>query len=374
MKTWFRMKVQEDDPSIADIYIYDFIGDWIDEMLNEVFGEEVTVTAKAFVEELEKLPDSVKALRVHVNSPGGDVFGAVAIANALRDQRLVKGRAVETSIEGLAASAASIIVQAGDPIRMGDNSLIMIHNPWTLAIGEADELRKDAQDLDTIRNGIISTYQWHSELSEDEIGALMDATTWLEADEAIEKGFATEKVEGLKAVASIGPRGLTKLAVPEKYSDRVKALVKPEPKADAGNLALDDEEPAQATEVLRLCREGDCLDIAESLIEDGLSIERVQSRVKAEVESRANAKARATEIQGLCEKAKLPELADGYIRGQMSSDDVRAHLTAFTARLDRAEIDGGLEPDNGYRPKAKINVSQVYADRNRLLTAGNKKE
>ena len=115
----------------------------------------------------------------------------------------------------------------------------------------------------------------------------------------------------------------------------------------------------------------DCLDIAESLIENGSSIEDATARVKAEKKSRVDANARATEIRGLCEKAKLPELADGYIRGQMKSDDVRAHLTTLTARLDGAEIDGSIEPDMGVRPKAKINVSQVYANRNRLV-AGNK--
>lgn len=360
MKTWFRMQVQKDDPSTADIYIYDFIGDWIDEMLNEMFNEKITVTAKAFVEELEKLPDSVKALRVHVNSPGGDVFGAVAIANALREQRTAKGRTVETSVDGLAASAASIIIQAGDPVRMGNNALVMIHNPWTIAVGEAKELRKYAEDLDTIRNGIISTYQWHSELSDEEIGSLMDETTWMEADEAVEKGFATEKVEGLKVAASIDPRGLRKLAIPEKYHDRVNALLKKE------------EEPAKATEVLRLCRESECLDLAESLIDEGLSIDRVQSRLQAEREVRAKAKARADEIQARCEKAKLPELAQGYISGSMGLEDIGKHLATITARLDTAVIDGTLDPDGDVKPKPRINVSEVYSNRNRLLSAGKK--
>ncbi len=340
-KQWFRFQVREDDPSVADIYIYDFIGDWVDEMMNEMFGEEITVTAKAFIKELDALPDSVKSIKNHVNSPGGDVFAAVAMANALREQRNSKGRSVETLVEGLAASAASIVIQAGDPISIADNGLIMIHNPWTKTHGEAKELRKAADELDTIRNSIIATYQWHSELDVKQIAALMDETTWMSADEAIANGFATEVVKGLKAAASIDPRGVAKLSIPEKYRDRVKALLKPEPEPAPA------EEPAKATEVLRLCREGDCLDIAESLIEDGLSLEHVQSRVKAEVESRAKAKARADEIRGLCDKAKLSELADGYIRGQMKLEDIRAHLTTLTAKLDQLEIDGGLEPDHG---------------------------
>lgn len=364
------MQVREDDPSVADIYIFDFIGDWVDDLWG---FDGIVTTAKSFIKGLEELPDSVKTEKVHVNSPGGDVFGAIAMANALRDQRK-QGRQVETIVEGLAASAASIVIQAGDPIRIADNALIMIHNPWTFAAGEASELKKAAGELETIRNAIIATYRWHSKLSEKAIGALMDETTWMEADAAIANGFATEKVEGLKAAASIDPRGVAKLAVPEKYQAHVKALIKPA----LDDLALEPgkiiaEEPAKATEVLRLCREGDCLDIAESLITDGLSIEHVQSRVKAEVENRASAKARADEIRGLCDKAKLSELADGYIGGQMKLEDIRAHLTTLTAKLDQLEIDGGLEPDHGGKPRAKINVSEVYATRNRLqLVAGQK--
>lgn len=370
MKKWYEIKLQEDDASIADIYIYDFIGDWIDEMLNEIFGEKITVTAKAFIEELEKLPDSVKSIKVHVNSPGGDVFAAMAITNALRNQRLKNGRTVETSVEGLAASAASIIIQAGDPIRIGDNALVMIHNPWTIAKGEVKELRKAADELDTIRNTIITTYQWHSDLKAEEIGALMDETTWMEAGEAIANGFATEKVEGLKAAATLDPRAVAKLSIPEKYRDRVQAFVKAEEPIPPQNKP----EPAEATDVLRLCREADCLDIAESLIEAKASIEDVRTQVGQERESRQRAAARATEIRALCDKAQLPELADGYIKGAMSPEDIRAHLTILTARLDRIEIDGSLDPNQGVRPKAKINVSEIYATRNRLQLAGGNKE
>jgi ATP-dependent protease ClpP protease subunit len=363
MTKWYRMQVQDEDPSVADIYIFDFIGDWIDDLWG---FDDIVTTAKSFINDLEKLPDSVKTERVHVNSPGGDVFGAIAIANALRDQRTKQGRQVETIVEGLAASAASIVIQAGDPIRIGDNALVMIHNPWTIAIGEAKELIKAADDLDTIRNTIIATYHWHSDLKAKEIGALMDETTWMEADEAIEKGFATEKVEGLKAAASLDRRGIAKLSVPEKYRDRVGALIKVEDKSDP--------QPAEATEVLRLCREANCLDLAEVLIKAQTPIEDVRARVAQERETRERATARAAEIRALCDKAKLPELADGYINGEMSLDDIRAHLTTLTAKLDQLEIDGSLDPDHGTRQKPKINVSEVYATRNRLQLGAGEKE
>lgn len=364
-RQWYRMQVQEDS-SVADIYIYDFIGDWIDEMLNEMFGENITITAKAFIDELNALPDSVTQLRVHVNSPGGDVFGAVAIANALRDQRSSKGRAVETSVDALAASAASIIIQAGDPVRIADNGLIMIHNPWRIALGEAGELRKAADDLDTIREAIVATYRWNSELSAEDIGTMMDATTWMDADEAVEKGFATEKVEGLRAAASLDPRGVAKLTIPDKYKERVEALVKPKDNEESDPEPETDGEPAEPMAILRLCRENECLEIAERFIESKASIEEVTSRVNEWKEAKQQAAVRATEIRALCEKAELPELADGYIKGGMELGDVRLHLTTLTARLDKAEIDAGLEPDQGVKGKPKINVAQIYAERNRL--------
>src|SRR5687767_1079301 len=134
-RTWYRVE-NAADPSIADIYIVDIIGGWIDEWFGDSQG---ILTAKQFLNDLAKLPEAVKTLRIHVNSPGGDVFGAVQIANALRDQQTSKNRSVDTINEGLAASAASIILMAGKTVTMADNALTMIHNPWSIGIGEAKD-------------------------------------------------------------------------------------------------------------------------------------------------------------------------------------------------------------------------------------------
>src|SRR5690349_6468961 len=117
---WFRFVNDASDPSTVDIHVIDFIGDWIDQALNEMFGEEISVTAKAFVDQLAALPEGVKAINVHINSPGGDVFAALNIANALRDQQATKNRTVTTYVDGLAASAASIIAMAGSKVVMAD--------------------------------------------------------------------------------------------------------------------------------------------------------------------------------------------------------------------------------------------------------------
>lgn len=356
MRQWYRMEAAESDPSVVDIHIIDFIGDWIDDYWG--FG----VTAKAFVDALSKLPAPVKTVRVHINSPGGDVFAAANIANALRDQQASKGRTVETVIDGIAASAASVVAMAGSTIRIADNGMVMVHNPWTIALGNAAEMRKAADTLDTIRATIVATYRWHSKLSEDELVALMDAETWMDADEAIANGFATEKVEGLKAAASLDPRAVSRLSIPEKFRDRVQALVaEPTP-------APEPPTAANAAEVLRLCREGECLDLAEGLLQAGATLEQAQARIVAAQHTKAQARTRESEIRGLCATAKLPELAEGYVTGGMAAAQVRAQLTLLTAKLDKVEIDAGLDPDQGARKKPVIDVVAVYAELNRLPT------
>ncbi len=361
MREWFRIQLKAGDPAVVEIHIIDYVGSWEDQMLNELFGEEITVTAKAFVEQLAKLPDTVKALRVHVNSPGGDVFGAVNIANALRDQRATKGRTVETIIDGMAASAASLIVMAGDPIRISDNGLLMVHNPWTIALGNAAELRTAADELDKFRAAnIIPTYQWHSKLSADEIASLMDATTWMDADEAISAGLADTKVAGLRAAASIDPRAAARLSIPEKYRERAQAFLRPieEPTPEPPKAA--------AADIMRLCADaGLDLAFAQALLGEALVAEDVKARIGAEKQRRAAAQARATEIRALCRAAKQDDLADDLVAGGMTLEQVRSHLTKLTAKLDKAEIDAGLKPDHGTRRAPVIDTVAIYAERNK---------
>lgn len=336
MRSWYRILAQA-DPEIAELLIFDEIG--------RSFWNDEAVTAKQFVADLQALPEAVKTVRVRINSPGGDPFDATAIANALRAQRTEKGRTVEVSIEGLAASAASIVTSAGDPIRMADNAILMIHDPFALVVGDAGDMRKMAEALDTIRDAIIATYQWVSPLDAAELAELMAAETWMDAEAALKNGFATEIVKGLQVAASFRPESVDRLgSIPEAYRTRVDALVlKP---------ALPPTLPlpivASAAEVLRACTSAGCLDLAEGLITAGATLEQVQARTSA-----------AKEIRALCATAKLPELAAGYIQADTPATIVREHLTTLTARLDPAEIDGQLPPDAG-RPRARIDTAGVY--------------
>jgi ATP-dependent protease ClpP protease subunit len=356
----FYRFVNQSDSAIAEVQIVDFIGDWLDDYWG--FG----VTAKSFIDELARLPDAVKTIRVRINSPGGDVFAALNIANALRAQRAEKGRSVETIVDGIAASAATLVLMAGDPVRIADNSLLMIHNPTSGAYGNATHLREGADTLDKVRDTIVSTYQWHVNMSDDELITLMDAETWMDAAEAIESGFANEVIEGLQAAALIDPRAMARLEVPERFRDRVQSLLTPEP-SPAPGPAPSQPTPsvADAHEVLRLCREGDVLDMAESLL--GQPEAEVRDAVDAAVIVRRAEVQRRDEITALCAHAKLPELATSYIDGGMPAARVREQIAVVTARLDVVEIDAGLAPaDGGRSHQPIIDVRAIYRERNRL--------
>ena len=355
-REWFRFQNATTDESVAEIHIIDFIGGWYDDFANRYWGEEITVTARAFVEQLAKLPDTVKALHVHINSPGGDVQGGINIANALREQQTSKGRTVETFIDGIAASIASVIAMAGSKVHIADNALFMIHNPWGIEIGNAAAMRKYADILDTIRTQAVNTYRWHSQLEPSAIEKLMDDETWMDADEAIAHGFATDKVEGLKAAAALPPKAFASMTVPDRFKARVDALVeKPAPTPSA----------AAAIVVLAACRESGCPELAEALIGEGATLEQVQVRLAtakaekhaaAERESaaRAAAQARADQITAACQTAGVPELAAGYVATNATLDQVKAHLAALRPRLDRAEIDGHLAADQVTRGAARV--------------------
>jgi ATP-dependent protease ClpP protease subunit len=338
------------DAEIAELLIFDEIG--------KSFWNDDAITAKQFLTDLQALPETVKTLRVRVNSPGGDPFDATAIANALRAQRTEKGRRVEVSIEGLAASAASIVTSAGDPIRIADNAIVMIHNPFALVVGDAGDMRKMAEALDTIRDAIIATYQWVSPLDADALAALMDAETWMDASEAVRNGLATEIVEGVQAAASVRPEAVSRLgAIPDAYRARIEALVmKPEPDLPGP--------PADPKAIITACKAAGCPELAEDLL--GQSMAAVTARLARETDVRAQAAARVKEIRALCAIAKVPQLEDTLIRGGMPVPEVKAHLTILTALLDRVEIDGHLPPEaeRGSR-KRPLNVLEVYRTLNK---------
>lgn len=167
------------DGKSGDIFIYGEISKYA----WEEFGEK---SAKIFQQELEELGD-VDTINLYVNSPGGSVFEGIAIHNMLKRH----SARVIAHVDALAASIASVIIMAADEIRMPGNSMLMIHNAWTFAMGNAEELRKQADDLDRINQSAIQSYlaKAGSKLSEDKLKEMLDAETWLSADEARKYGL-----------------------------------------------------------------------------------------------------------------------------------------------------------------------------------------
>jgi|GEM_PF-1323162 len=345
LRSWYRIANAADGQS-ADLWVYDEIG--------ASFWNDQAVTAKQFLADLQALPDSVMTLRVHVNSPGGDPFDATAIANALRAQRAEKGRTVEVSIEGLAASAASVLAMAGDPIRIADNALVMVHNPVGLALGQAKDLRAMAEALDRVRDSIVATYQWVSPLAAEQIHELMDAETWMGAEEAVANGFAHEIVRGAAVSASFRPDVLARLGtIPEAFRPRVEALVV--------RPAVDPPEPTapDPKAVIAACKAAGFPELAEDLL--GQPMAAITERLQRETAARTAAEARAREIRGLCAAAQAPALAESLIRSAMSPADVKSHLVIVTALRDGAEIQSHLEPDGaGEARRPRLNVLEVY--------------
>lgn len=144
------------------------------------------VSAKAIKAQLDKMSDA-DHITVRINSPGGDVFDGFAIYNLLREHPA----RVTVKVDGWAASAASVVAMAGDEIEVAANALMMIHNPWTFAMGDANDMRKQADLLDQIKVSIITTYKTRLGMDEAEIAQLMDEETWFDAQGALEAGLAT---------------------------------------------------------------------------------------------------------------------------------------------------------------------------------------
>ena len=206
---WFAMDRKTDaegnQSTEAEISIYDSIGG---------FG----ISANEFIDELKGLGD-VETINLRIASGGGSIVEGNTIFNALKRH----SAKVVTHVDSLAASMASVIAMAGDEIHMAANALLMIHNPWTMSMGGAEQLRKDADLLDKMEANIRTSYG-RSNLSAEELDAAMDAETYFTAEEALEKGFIDVISDANLAAASIGDMETLKAfnAIPQAKIDGIK--------------------------------------------------------------------------------------------------------------------------------------------------------
>lgn len=167
-KPAIRVEAADDE---AHVYVYDVIDSW--------WG----ASAAKLVEALKEVGD--RPLHLHINSPGGDVFEARAMASAIA----AHPAKVTSHIDGLAASAATYLALSAREVRIADGGLFMVHNSWTLAWGNKAELRETADLLEKIDGTIAADYSRKTKKSMDQIKSWMDATTWFTAAEAKDAGF-----------------------------------------------------------------------------------------------------------------------------------------------------------------------------------------
>ncbi|MDP7150026.1 MAG: Clp protease ClpP [Paracoccaceae bacterium] len=296
MKTWYSICALDEG---AEISIYDEIG---------AYG----VSAKAFLADLGKLPGEA-ALTLRLNSPGGSVFDAVAIYNAL--QRHAGN--VTVSIDGIAASAASYIAMAGDEIIMPENAFLMIHDPSGLVMGTAADMRAMAEALDKIGASLIKGYAAKSGKAEDEIAKLMAAETWFDASEAIDMGLADTMAAPVRMAARFDVSGFrnTPEAIVAAVAAKAEPIaVEPEPDPEPATGSNADPEPDRAA-------------------------------------IRTEAMAYAKTVVDLCRLAGQPQMAAGFLSAETSLDDIRKALIDARA-ADDPDI-SATHPQPGPAPQAK---------------------
>lgn len=185
MNKFFEFKQAENQPT--ELFIY-----------GDITSDKWDGTETGAAEIANRLQEIDGDIIVRINSYGGEVKEGLGIFNALKNF----SHKVTTINDGFACSAASIIFCAGSERIMNDASLLMIHNAWTMAMGDSNELRKQADDLEKITQPSIEIYKAVTGLSEDDIKAMMNSETWITAEEALSLGFATE-IKELEAKQSI---------------------------------------------------------------------------------------------------------------------------------------------------------------------------
>ena len=316
MNSWYTIRAQSTG---AEVVIYDEIG---------AYG----ISAKGFLAELGALPDGTP-LALRLNSPGGSVFDAVAIYNAIKR----RSGMVTVWIDGIAASAASYIAMAGDEIVMPENAFLMIHDPAGVVMGTAIDMRAMAEALDKIKGSLLQGYAAKSGRPQEEIAPLMAAETWLDAKDALDLGFADRIAEPVRIAARFDV-GRFRNAPPALAKPVVDAgEANPEHTAVAG---ADDEDektasdPATGNETLGAhetlgtdtvlptgaapAPEADCTVAAAN-----------DAAIAANIRAEALSHARA--VVDLCRLAGQPQMAGRFLERDIGIDDVRSALLATRA-------------------------------------------
>ncbi len=312
MKSWYTIRARA---SGTEVLIYDEIG---------AYG----VSAKGFLAELGALPGDA-AIDLRLNSPGGSVFDAVAIFNALKRHT----GEVTVWIDGIAASAASYVAMAGDTIIMPENAFLMIHDPSGLVMGTAEDMRSTAEALDKVKGSLIQGYAAKSGKADDEIATLMAAETWLDANDALDIGFIDRIAEPVKLAASFDVARFRN-APPElvEAASEPDEPSAPEPQTAGvaeANAQAAPERPAAKAPSMAASETTVAKTVQTAIPEDGC--DAAQNAAPDHSTIRAEAIAHARAVIDLCRLAGQPQMAGWFLEEDIDLEDVRARLLAVKA-------------------------------------------
>ena len=350
-KHWYSLKASgEAEARSIEVYVYGEIGTW-------------GITANQFVRDLAAMDDGVSPIVVAFNSIGGDLFDGLAIHNAL--SRL--GERCTGRVDALAASAASVAVCGAHKVVIASNAMMMIHNPWTYASGDAEDLRKVATALDQAMEAIIAAYKSKApNIDEVELRRLVNAETWLTASEAVALGLADEVGAGLTVKACVGQG-----SVLQRYQHAPQALLaqldeSPEPTPEP--IAPEPAKPPVvdsaklALLITQSCNTAGISNLIESLISTTNLVD--EATVNAAI---TNAKA----VRDLCVAARLPEFTQEFVAAGLNAEAVRGRLFDKLVSGGGFEIDNSLPINDDPAPKTQAkqpDSNAIYAARRAAQT------
>lgn len=321
-KTWYALQASgEATERVIEVFVYGEIGAW-------------GITANQFVQDLRAMDDGVSPVIAAFNSIGGDLFDGLAMHNAL--SRL--GARCTGRIDALAASAASVAVCGAHRVVIAANAMLMIHNPYTYAGGGAEDFRRVADVLDQTLEAIIAAYKAKApDIDDAELRRMVDAETWLTANEAVALGLADEVGDGIKVKACLGQG-----AVLQRFQHAPVELVAQLDEPPELDPELEPVEPPLVPPVVDSAKLA--LMITQRCTAAGISnlIEPLLKSTQLESEEIVLAGlARAKAVNDLCVAARLTEFSAEYVAAGLDAAAVRARL------FDKIVTSGkGFEIDN----------------------------
>lgn len=265
-ENWYSLAAS-DSTGAAQIHIFDQIG-------RSIF-DETGIAAIDFVRDLKDLGD-VERIDLHISSPGGSVTDGLAIYHALKSHPAK----IVTHVDGIAASIASVIMLAGDEVRIPQSGLIMIHDPSAILNGDSRELRKQADGLDRIADAMVKIYSQHSGQPEAKVRELMQAETWLSGEEAVALGFADVLVEESKVTAHANTEAAQRRVHAELVAGAQLQAKDQRIASLTTELAKYRKDPATPADVIRACSQaGVGTIVASKWIDQGLPIDAVTNHL-----------------------------------------------------------------------------------------------